>query len=322
LTAGLVAQIFWPWDEDMKHFIAIADCSPEELGHMMSVAKRLKKQYRETGKNDPILAGKTLALVFEKPSLRTRVSFAVGMTHLGGTGMYLAREEVGIGVREPVQDVARVLAGMCDGIMARVFEHEKIIGLAKWSSVPVINGLSDYNHPCQAMADLMTVEEHFGDLAGRTLAFIGDGNNVARSLAVACGKFGLTFVIASPGGYEFSKAEADEVLQLVPSLKFSTTRDPREAVKAADVVVTDTWVSMGQEAEKTQRAKDFGGFQVDDKLLAAAPKHAVVLHCLPAYRGFEISEEVIEGPQSLVFREAENRLHFQKGLLAVLLGGQ
>ena len=287
----------------------------------MDVAKRLKKQYRETGKNDPILAGKTLGMVFEKPSLRTRVSFSVGMTHLGGVGMYLSKDEVGIGVREPVQDVARVLSGMCDGIQARVFEHAKILGLAKYATVPVINGLSDYNHPCQAMADIMTVEEHFGDLKGRTVAFIGDGNNVARSLAVACGKFQMKFIIASPAGYEFTADEAQEIQGQVPELNFQAMRDPIEAVKNADVVVTDTWVSMGQEAEKAKRIADFKGFQLDEALLGKAPKHAVVLHCLPAYRGYEISEAVIEGPRSLVFPEAENRLHAQKGILAVLMGG-
>ncbi len=190
----------------MKHFISIADHSAEELRHILDVARRLKQQYRETGKNDPILAGKTLAMVFEKPSLRTRVSFSVGMTHLGGVGMYISKDEVGLGVREPVQDVARVLSGMCDGIQARVFEHEKVTQLAGYATVPVINGLSDYNHPCQAMADILTIEEHFGDLAGKSLAFIGDGNNVARSLAFACGKFNMTFTLASPAGYEFPRA--------------------------------------------------------------------------------------------------------------------
>src|SRR3712207_5595811 len=180
----------------MKHFIAIADHTPEELRHLMDVAHRLKRQYRESGRNDPVLAGKTLALVFEKPSLRTRVSFSVAMTHLGGQGLILRDEEVGLGKREPVRDVARVLSGMCDGIMARTFEHEKVTSLAKHATVPVINGLTDYLHPCQAMADLMTLEEHFGQLKGRALAFVGDGNNVARSLAVACGRFGMRFVLA------------------------------------------------------------------------------------------------------------------------------
>lgn len=305
----------------MKHFVAIADHTPQELRHLMDVARRLKKQYRETGRNDPILAGKTLAMVFEKPSLRTRVSFTVAMTHLGGEGLLLRDEEVGLGKREPVQDVARVLSGMCDGIMARTFEHEKVTSLAKYATVPVINGLTDYLHPCQAMADLMTLEEHFGELRGRTLAFVGDGNNVARSLAVGCGKFGLRFLLASPPGYELPEDDVDRVMAQVPEMDFELVRDPAEAVREADCVVTDTWVSMGQEADKARRVKDFAGFQVDERLMSVAPDHAVVLHCLPAYRGYEISDGIMEGPRSLVFQEAENRLHFQKGLLAVLMGG-
>jgi ornithine carbamoyltransferase len=306
----------------MKHFTSIAEYAPDELRHLLDVARRLKQQYKSTGRNDPVLAGKTLAMIFEKPSLRTRVSFAVAMTHLGGSGLLLRHEEVGLGEREPVQDVARVLSGMCDGIMARVFEHEKITGLARWATVPVINGLTDFSHPCQAMADVMTIEEHFGGpIAGRTMAFVGDGNNVARSLAIACGKLGVRFVLASPSGYELPGAEVDRIMGQVPDLDFVLSRDPVDAVREADVIVTDTWVSMGQEQEKARRTRDFAGFQVDERLLAAAPGHAVVLHCLPAYRGLEISEAVLEGPRSLVFAEAENRLHFQKGLVAVLMGG-
>ena len=306
----------------MKHFVALADHSREELCHLLDVAYRLKRHHKQTGRNDPILAGKTLAMIFEKPSLRTRVSFAVAMTHLGGNGLLLRQEEVGLDTREPVQDVARVLSGMCDGIMARTFEHSKVTNLAKWASVPVINALTDYSHPCQAMADVMTLEEHFGPggLTGRTMAFVGDGNNVARSLATACGKFGMRFILATPGGYELPQDDLDRVMAQVPEMDFELTHDPRDAVREADVVVTDTWVSMGQEAEKARRTKDFEGFRVDDELLADAPRHAVVLHCLPAYRGLEISEPVMEGPRSLIFQEAENRLHFQKGLLAVLMG--
>ena len=274
----------------MKHFTAIADCTPQELNHVMDVAFRLKDQLKRTGRNDPILAGKTLAMIFEKPSLRTRVSFAVGMTQLGGSGLLLRQEEVGLDTREPLKDVARVLSGMCDGIMARTFEHDKVLNLAKWSSVPVINGLTDYSHPCQAMADLMTLMEHFGrDLRGRTLAYVGDGNNVARSLAVACGKFGLRFVLASPGSYALPQEDVDRIMSHVPDLDFVVTDDPVDGVRDADCIYTDTWVSMGQEAEKARRVKDFAGFQVDEKLLAAAPRHAVVLHCLPAYRVYEIS---------------------------------
>jgi ornithine carbamoyltransferase len=303
-----------------RHFVDISDHTAAGLRHMLDVSKRLKAQLKTTGKNDPLLAGKTLAMIFEKPSLRTRVSFAVAMTQLGGNGLVLRQEEVGLGSREPLQDVARVLASMCDGIMARTFEHEKVEGLAKFSKVPVINGLTDLNHPCQAMADLLTVEEHFGKLAGLTMAFIGDGNNVARSLAVACGRFGMPFVLASPTGFEFPADDVKRLKSQEPKLDLRLTTDPREAVKKADVIVTDTWVSMGQEAEKAKRLQTFRGFEVNDDLLNLAPKHAMVLHCLPAYRGLEISESVLEGPRSLVFPEAENRLHFQKGLIAVLMG--
>ena len=303
----------------MDHFITVAEYSGEELRHLLDVAKRLKAEYQEHGKNDPILAGRTLAMIFEKPSLRTRVSFTVAMNHLGGSAFMIRQEEVGLGRREPVKDVARVLAGMCDGIMARTFEHERVQEMSKWSKVPVINGLTDRSHPCQALADVMTIEEHFGSLKGRTVAFIGDANNMARSVAVACGKFGMRFVLASPSAYRIPADALDRIMTQTPEMDLVTTTDPMDAVREADVVYTDTWVSMGQESEKAQRLRDFAGYQVDEKLMANAPRHAVVLHCLPAYWGLEISEEVIEGPQSLVFPQAENRLHFQKGLLAVLM---
>jgi len=303
----------------MNHFISLAQCTTDQLRHVLDVAQQLKHQYKLTGRNDPILAGQTLAMIFEKPSLRTRVSFAVAMTHLGGNGLVLREEEVGLGKREPVADVARVLSGMCDGIMARTFEHQKVLDLAKHATVPVINGLTDYSHPCQAMADLMTLEEHFGRLAGLTMAFVGDGNNVARSLSVACGKFGMKFIMSAPGGYELPPDDIDRIMTQVPEMDFETVSDPKDAVRDADVIVTDTWVSMGQEEEKARRIADFTGYRVDAALLAEAPDKAVVLHCLPAYRGLEISQEVLEGPRSLIFKEAENRLHFQKGLLAVLL---
>jgi ornithine carbamoyltransferase len=304
----------------MKHFISLAETAPADLRHVLDVAQQLKHQYKLTGRNDPILAGQTLAMIFEKPSLRTRVSFAVAMTHLGGNGLLLRDEEVGLGKREPVADVARVLSGMCDGIMARTFSHQNMLDLAKFATVPVINGLTDYSHPCQAMADLMTLEEHFGHLAGLTMAFVGDGNNVARSLSVACGKFGMKFILSAPGGYELPSDDIDRIMTQLPEMDFETVLDPKDAVREADVIVTDTWVSMGQEEEKARRVKDFAGYRVDKELLSVAPDRAVVLHCLPAYRGLEISEEVFEGPRSLVFAEAENRLHFQKGLVAVLMG--
>ncbi len=305
----------------MKHFLNISEHSRDELRHSLDVARKLKRQFKEYGQNEPILPRKTLAMIFEKPSLRTRVSFAVAMTQLGGAGLLLREEEVGLGTREAAQDVARVISSMCDGIMARVFDHEKLVQLARWSSVPVINGLSDLSHPCQAMADLMTIEERFGALAERTLVYVGDGNNVARSLAVACGKFGLRFVLASPPAYALSEADVDRVMAQVPEMDFEMIHDPAEAVRDADVIYTDTWVSMGQEAEKAKRVQDFKGFELDEKLLSRAPKHAVVMHCLPAYRGLEISDAVLESDRSIVFDQAENRLHFQKGLLAVLLAG-
>src|SRR5215212_8478703 len=214
----------------MKHFINVADHSTQELRHLLDVAKRLKRQHRETGRNEPLLAGKSLAMIFEKPSLRTRVSFAAAMIQLGGSSLMLRGEEMGWGHREEIRDVARVIASMCDGIMARTFEHEKVLELAKWAKVPVINGLTDYNHPCQAMADVLTIEEHFGKLAGLTMAFVGDGNNVTRSLASACGKFGMRFVLASPAGYELPQADVDDIMAKVPSLDFVTMHDPNDAV--------------------------------------------------------------------------------------------
>ncbi len=305
----------------MHHFISLAQSTPQDLRHTLDVARKLKRQHRETGANDALLAGKTLAMVFEKPSLRTRVSFEVAMTHLGGRAIALRHEEVGLGAREPVCDIARVLSGMCDGIMARTFEHQKVLDLARFASVPVINGLTDFNHPCQAMADLLTIEEHFGDLAGRTIAFIGDGNNVARSLCVAAARFDMKFILSSPIGYELPRDDLDRLKARLPHLQCRLVRDPVAAVADADVLYTDTWVSMGQEADKSARVDAFKGYQINADLLAKAPAHAIVLHCLPAYRDLEITEDALTGPQSRVFPQAENRLHFQKGLLAVLLAG-
>src|SRR5688572_7805427 len=304
----------------MKHFLNISDHTPDELRRMLDVSAKLKRKFKNTGCNDPVLNCKTLAMLFEKPSLRTRVSFAVAMTHLGGSALLLRQEEIGLGTREPIKDVARVLSGMCDGIMARVFEHQKLVDLAQFSAVPVINGLSDASHPCQAMADVMTIQERFDDLEDLTVAYVGDGNNVARSLAVACGKLGLRFILASPPAYALKTDEIDRIMAQVPEMDFEVTHDPQVAVRTADVVYTDTWVSMGQEDEKAKRLSDFAGYQLDENLLRAAPKHAVVMHCLPAYRGLEVSEAVLEGERSIVFEQAENRLHFQKGLLAELMG--
>ncbi len=302
-------------------FVSLADTPGEMLRHFLDVALRLKSQFKKTGRNDPLAAGKVLACIFEKPSLRTRVSFETAMIHLGGQAIYISPTEIGLGSRESAADVARVLSGMVDGIMARVFEHQKLKELALHASIPVINGLSDYSHPCQAMADLLTAEEHFGRLAGLTLAYVGDGNNVARSLMVACAKFGVKFRIASPPGYELEGELVDRIMGQCPTLDYASAHDPHDAVREADIIYTDTWVSMGQEKEKAQRLPVFRPYQINAELLAAAPSQAIVMHCLPAYRGVEITDEVMDGPRSVIFQQAANRLHFQKGLLAVLLGG-
>jgi ornithine carbamoyltransferase len=304
----------------MKHFISIAQLSTAELTHILDVAERLKEQLRSTGRNEPILAAKSLAMIFEKPSLRTRVSFSVAMTQLGGNGFLLREDEIGLGKREAVQDVARVLSDMCNAIMVRTFSHDTLKALTKHATVPVINALTDYSHPCQAMSDMLTLREKWGKLSGKVMAYVGDGNNVARSLSVACGKFGMRFILAAPPAYVLPADDMDRIMSQVPEMQFEVTHDPAEAVREADVIYTDTWISMGQEQEKSTRMRDFAGFCVDEKLLAAAPARALVMHCLPAYRGLEISEAVLEGPRSIVFPQAENRLHFQKALLAVLMG--
>jgi ornithine carbamoyltransferase len=266
------------------------------------------------------LPRKTLAMIFEKPSLRTRVSFQTAMTQLGGSAIHLTQADIGLGSREAVQDVARVLGRMCDGVMARTFSHEWVQQLAAHCPRAVINALTDYSHPCQAMADLMTAQERFGALAGRTLAFIGDGNNVARSLAMACTRLGMHFVLAAPAGYELEKSLAASLPSGAGAGSFQMVRDPLKAVAKADVVYTDTWVSMGQEKQKAKRAKAFANFQVNAKLMAAAPPSAVVMHCLPAYRDYEITDEVFEAHAGIILEEAENRLHFQRTLLNVLIG--
>ena len=305
----------------MNNFLSINDCSVEELQNLLTLSSDLKKFYK-SGKQDLCLSGKVLAMLFEKTSLRTRISFEVAMTDLGGTAIYLKPEDIGIiGKREPAKDMARVFARYVHGIMARTFAHKTIIELDKWADVPVINALSDWSHPCQAMADLLTAEEHFSKLDGLTLTYIGDGNNVARSLAFACAKFDMQFIIAAPEGYKLDQETLDEVNQIRPGTAQQVS-EPQEAVKTADVIYTDTWVSMGQEDEREKRIAAFKGYQVNRELMALAPKHAKVMHCLPAYRGFEITDEVVESEQSVIFDEAENRLHFQRALLKKLMSNQ
>lgn len=293
----------------MKDFINIADFSGEQLKALLGRAVADKRLFR-AGRLPATCARKVLAIVFEKPSLRTRVSFEAAVVQLGGAAINLTSADIGLGKREPVSDVATVLGGMCDAVTARTFSHDTVRSLAEHCSAPVINALTDYCHPCQAMADAMTAMEIFGGPAGLKLAFIGDGNNVARSLATLCAKLGMKFAIASPEGYELQGQFEVDVAQ---------TRDPYAAVAGASIIYTDTWISMGQEDQRNERIATFKPFQVNAELLAAAPKDAVVMHCLPAYRGYEITDEVMAEHAETIFAEAENRLHFQRTLLHVLI---
>ncbi len=302
----------------MQHFLSINQFSTAELQELLTLSAQLKKMYKDN-RRDLCLAGKTLAMLFEKTSLRTRVSFHVAMVDLGGDAIYLKPEDIGIiGKREPAKDMARVFSRYVHGIMARTFAHETIVELARFATVPVINALSDWSHPCQAMADMLTIQEHCGPLEGLKLAFIGDGNNVARSLAFACAKLGMKYVCAAPPGYQLDDATIDEANDIAPATAVRTA-NCADAVEDAAVIYTDTWISMGQEDEKEKRVNDFKDFQVNNQLLAAAPKNAKIMHCLPAYRGLEITDEVAESPNSLIFDQAENRLHFQRALLKKLL---
>jgi len=302
----------------MKDFISIKDFSAEQLAELLELSGRLKKLYK-SGRRDLCLSGKTLVMFFEKPSLRTRISLEVAMADLGGNAIYLKPDEIG-GIRdtEPIKDIARVLSRYADGIAARTFEHKTVIELAEFATVPVINALTDWSHPCQAMADALTIQEHLGKLKGTKIAFIGDGNNVARSLAFLCAKFGMKLIIASPAGYEL---DADSIRQAnkISAGAITQTNDPAKAVADTDIIYTDTWVSMGQENDKQKRRADFAGFVVDGKLLKSAPKGAKIMHCLPAYRGCEITDDAVESPDSIIFDQAENRLHFQRALLKKLL---
>ncbi len=302
-----------------RHLISVADLSPRDVQRVVDVALQTKN-----GQSVSILGGKTLALLFEKPSLRTRVSFDVAMQQLGGHALYLSPAEVGLGEREPVADVARVLSRYVDAIAARTFKHETVEELARWADVPVINALSDGEHPCQALADLLTIYEKKDRWRGLVLAFVGDGNNVARSLMLGSAMVGMEFRIASPQGYRVSRALVDkaESLAAASGAAVVCVESPQESVRGADVVYTDVWASMGQEEEQAERRRAFSGYQVNAELLALAAPDAIVMHDLPAHRGEEIADEVIEGPQSVVFDQAENRLHAQKAVLALILGGE
>jgi ornithine carbamoyltransferase len=306
----------------VKHFLDLADWTSEDLWAMLMLAVELKQQWRTEG-NPPLLAGRALGMVFQKPSLRTRVSFEMGMQHLGGHALYLSPQEIGLGKRESIADIARVLGGYVDAIMARTFDHQHVIELARWSPVPVINGLTDYNHPCQIMADLLTIYEEFGRLEGLHVAYVGDSNNVVNSLLMGAAQFGYWMTIGSPDGYQPKVDVIDKARQLSGGrLNVMVTSDPVSAVTGADVVYTDTWTSMGQEEETEKRQKVFPPFQVNDALLAHADEDVIVLHCLPAHRGDEITDEVADGPHSRLFPQAENRMHAQKAILVTLMAGK
>ncbi len=299
-----------------RNLLTITDLSPADLRLVIAMAINLKRERRPD-----LLAGRALALVFEKPSLRTRVSFERAMQQLGGTAIYLSQAEVGIGVREPVKDIARVLSEYVDAIAARTFAQHTITELAAYARVPVINALSDEEHPCQALADVLTIHEQFGAVRGVRVAYVGDANNVARSLMFATVMLGADFVIASPPGYE----PPGDAIELAKSYALESggsvrvVRDPHEAVAGADVVYTDVWTSMGQESEQLRRQRAFAGYQVSLDLMKDAASRAVIMHDLPAHRGEEILDEAIEAPQSIVFQQAGNRLHAQKALLALIL---
>jgi ornithine carbamoyltransferase len=299
-----------------RDLLSIRDLSPDELDMLIQTALSMKRDG-----SPPLLEGKTAALVFEKPSLRTRVSFEVGMKQLGGSAIYLSQSEVGLGQREPVEDVARVLSRYVSAIVARTYAQDTLVGLAAASDVPVVNALSDDEHPCQALADLLTVRETKGRLAGVRIAFIGDGNNVAASLAMAAARAGASFIIASPPDYALPEETLNEAREWARRTGGSVEgiESPEEAVRGVDVVYTDVWTSMGQEAERRQRIEAFQAYQVDAELMALASPDAIFMHDLPAHRGEEITDEVIEGAQSVVFQQAENRLHAQKALLAAIM---
>ncbi len=306
-----------------KDFLAVSDHSAAELQATLDLAVRLKRERAEKGVNAPLLKGKVLAMIFQKPSLRTRVSFDMAMRHLGGDALYLSPAEIGLGQREAIGDVAQVLSGYVDALMARVFDHQHVLDLAKYASIPVINGLSDYNHPCQAMADGLTIYEKFGKFKGLQIAWVGDGNNVAVSLLHLAAKLGAHFTIASPEGYDLNpkavtiaEGFAKESGTLIKQL-----RDPHEAVKGAHVIYTDTWTSMGQEAETEKRKQVFPPYQVNARLVSEAAKDVIVMHCLPAHRGQEVTDEVADGPHSVIFPQAHNRMHAQKAIVLELLQG-
>lgn len=295
----------------MKHLLKLSDLSEKEIVEILNLADQLKYE-KKNGIKHHLLKGKTLGLIFEKSSTRTRVSFEVGMYDLGGNALFLSSRDLQIGRGEPVQDTARVLSRYLDGIMIRTFAQSEVEDLAKYGSIPIINGLTDHCHPCQVLADLMTIREHKGTLAGRKMCYIGDGNNMTNSIIVGCIKMGMEVAVACPKGYE---PDADIMAWATETGKFTCTDNVFEAAKDADVLYTDVWASMGQEAEAEERKKIFKGYQINADVMSVAKNDAMVMHCLPAHRGEEITEDVLEAHANEIFDEAENRLHAQKAVL-------
>lgn len=294
-----------------RHFLTTDDYSGEELTAILAHAEDLKRELR-AGKAAPVLPGKTLAMIFQKPSNRTRLSFEIGMHQLGGKAVYISGPEIQMGEREPIADVSRVMSRYVDAVMIRSNYHSDIVEFSRYSSVPVINGLSDLEHPCQALADLLTVKEHKGALQNVSMCYIGDGNNVCNSLISICSKLGVKLSVACPPGYEPSGEERCASCRI--------THDPHDGVRGVDVVYTDTWISMGQEEQSRKRRRDFSAFVVTSELMREAAPGAIFMHCLPAHRGEEVENEVMESPASVIFDQAENRMHAQKAVLALLLG--
>jgi ornithine carbamoyltransferase len=303
----------------MRHFLSLIDLSANELTHLLDEAARLKADAKR-GIRPPLLAGRVLGMIFEKPSLRTRASFEAAMAHLGGTSIFLSSSDGPIGQRESVPDFARTLNHYVDAVVLRTFKHSTIEEFAAHATVPVINGLSDLCHPCQVLGDMLTIQEHFeGGIRGKTLVFVGDGNNVARSLALGCGKLGARFILAAPEGYRFDSSFVQTFHRICQGGELIQNGTPRHAIGEADIIYTDVWTSMGQEQESELRRANFAGFQVNAELLAQAPPHSRLMHCLPAHRGEEITSDVIDGQQSIVFEQAGNRMHAQKALIKWLL---
>lgn len=305
-----------------QHLLTLQDWSEDDILQCLSLALKLKAM-QKAGQKQTCLGGKTLAMIFAKSSTRTRVSFEVGATQLGGTALFLSTSDIQLGRGEPISDTAQVLSRMVDGIMIRTFKQSDLEALAKYGSIPIINGLTDEFHPCQVLADLMTIYEKKGTLKGLKLAFVGDGNNMAHSLMIGCSKLGIDVAIASPDGYKPKPAYTAWAVANAEAhgSKVTVCTDPLEACRDADVLYTDVWASMGQEGEAAKRMQDFAGYQINAQALAVAKPDAIFLHCLPAHRGEEVTAEVIDGPHSVIFDEAENRLHAQKAVMSLLMGG-